>query len=61
MKEEEKQWVKKAILTASNYIVFQHEQESLNIMYDKYDGNYPITKQELSDDLKYLEKLTDSK
>jgi hypothetical protein len=57
MKDQEKVWVCKAILTASNYITFQHEQEALSIMYDKYNGDYPISEQELKDDLRYIEKF----
>jgi len=55
--DEQKQWMRKAILNSKELIVFQHEEERLKMMYSKYTDVKEIDADELSDDLKYLEKL----
>jgi hypothetical protein len=55
--QDQKEWMLKAILNSKDLIIFQHEEESLSMMYWKYATNKDIDEQELSDDLKYLDNL----
>ena len=54
---EEKQWMCKAILNSKDLIVFQHEEDTLSMMYWKYATLSEIDTDELSDDMKFLENL----
>lgn len=52
--KEEKGRVLKLISNAVNNAILQHEVDSLKTMFYKYGERFPITKLELSDDLKYM-------
>lgn len=56
--QDEKALMIKSILGSKDLIVFQHEEESLSMMYWKYSTNTDITIDELRDDMKYLNGLS---
>lgn len=55
---EQKEWMLKAILNSKDLVVFEHEEETLSMMFWKYNQNKDIDTDELSDDLKYLDNLS---
>ena len=55
--KDEKVLMVKSILLNKEFIVFQHEEEALSMMYWKYSTNTDITIDELKDDVKYLQKF----
>lgn len=54
---EQKVWMLKAILNSKELVVFEHEEETLSMMFWKYSTHTEIDTDELSDDLKFLDNL----
>jgi uncharacterized protein YeaC (DUF1315 family) len=58
MTKQEREWVIKAIINCMPLIMFQHEQEKLESMMAKYvDPKTVISKDELKEDMTYLDKI----
>ena len=58
MKEEQRNWVLKAIDNCFESVVFQHQQERLQMMKAKYsDEDNEITQEELKEDMTYLDNI----
>ena len=60
MTHQERNMTIEFIRKAYEFVIFQHEQERLDMMLAKYvNPATVISKQELAEDLKFLEKLSD--
>lgn len=57
--EEKREWILKAIKTAMEYAIFQHEVDRLKFMYSKYKEDKFFTVAEIKDDLIFIEKILD--
>ena len=58
MNTQEREWAIKAIINCMPLVIFQHEQEALDIMLAKYvDPKTIISKEEHSEDMTYLDKI----
>ena len=54
---KQKEMMLKAIINSKDLVVFQHEEETLSMMYWKYANNTDITADEIKEDLLFLDNL----
>ena len=58
MTHEQRDWMLKAITNCFELVVFEHEQQKLEMMMAKYvDEKIEISAQELAEDMIYLDKI----